>query len=87
MFPLVLPTPLSKKWGAKLAWTRKKKGKIPQTPRESFAPAWHWSDPTSAKKSALSLQLLPHGGSPYPRNSNGLRLCSSFSKTQRYPGV
>jgi hypothetical protein len=23
MFPLVLPTPLSKKWGAKLAWARK----------------------------------------------------------------
>lgn len=24
MFPLVLPTPLSKKWGAKLAWARKR---------------------------------------------------------------
>lgn len=57
MFPLVLPTPLSKKWGAKLAWTRKKKGQIPPTARESFAPA-KWSGERSVSP------IPAQGGSP-----------------------
>lgn len=42
IFPLVLPTPLSKKWGAKLAWARKKIEHMghPETRRDNFAPAW-----------------------------------------------
>lgn len=40
MFPLVLPTPLSKKCGAKLAWARKRTGRRTDTGKDSFTPAW-----------------------------------------------
>lgn len=36
-FPLVLPAPLSKKWGAKLAWTRKARGRREFAPRPRSA--------------------------------------------------
>lgn len=41
MFPLVLPSPLSKKCGAKLAWARKKTptNGHPDTRRNNFASA------------------------------------------------
>lgn len=39
MFPLVLPSPLSKKCGAKLAWARKKT-RTNDTRRNNFASAW-----------------------------------------------
>lgn len=69
MFPLVLPTPLSKKWGAKLAWARKRTQEN-DTRKENFAPA-HASGPRPGHADAhLPIPSTPTASAGEPRRGS-----------------